>query len=748
MGSNGLGIELAPLGQNKMENKAFEKDVEDVKVERQWKRKEAQYGRTDGKLSWNKRYKEAFKTFIPFRKEKPGKERTLPLNDIGCVNYLTVGWITRTMWKAFRVGLLPSDIYETDEPEDAMKNAQRFERLWEEEKDKCKRLSETRDLKSEPVKPSLSRVAWQFAQTRFLIAFFLVILSMFFQFAGPSILLNYLLDYLKDPLAPIETGISLLILLFLAQLFRNITFNIQQSIGIHTGIRLLSAVEFVGYSKLLRLTSPNDAALGQLITFTTSDHDRIQDAVVNGVMFIGTPFMFLLSISYTIYLIGPSAIVGFVVIFCFYPVMGFFSSLSSVLRLKVVTITDKRVTMMSEIINSMRLIKMYAWEQPFTQRIDELREGEIHNLKKSALILSVTSTISPSITIIAGFATFLTMTLAGVELVTTEAFTILSIFNAMQFSVGTLPWALRMITEAHVGFTRLQELLELRDFTHPSRGSVSLRPGISIELKSASLAWEVVKENKRNKKDEKSKKDKTNSIEQIPCLFDLSCSIQKGQLIGVAGGVGSGKTSLISAIMGEMTLEKGSLSVDGSLALVSQQTWIFNGTVRDNILMGSQFDSSWYQEVIEACALTSDLKLLNEGDQTEVGERGVTLSGGQKQRVNLARALYADLDIYLLDDPLSAVDAKVGQHIFNKYIQIMLKNKTVLMVTHGMQFLKQCDWVVFMKNGKIVESGLHENLKEIEGGHYANMALYDRKRNDSAAKQARRKRTTSVMSIK
>ena len=124
------------------------------------------------------------------------------------------------------------------------------------------------------------------------------------------------------------------------------------------------------------------------------------------------------------------------------------------------------------------------------------------------------------------------------------------------------------------------------------------------------------------------------------------------------------------------------------------------------------------------------------------------MSGGQKQRVNLARALYADLDIYLLDDPLSAVDAKVGQHIFNKYIQVMLKNKTVLMVTHGMQFLKQCDWVVFMKNGKIVESGLHENLKEIEGGHYANMALYDAKRNNSVAKQGRRNRTVSVMSIK
>ena len=188
----------------------------------------------------------------------------------------------------------------------------------------------------------------------------------------------------------------------------------------------------MGYSKLLRLTNPNDAALGQLITFTTSDHDRIQDAVVNGVLFIGTPFMFLMSISYTIYLIGPSAIVGFVVILCFYPIMAFVSALSSVLRLKVVTVTDKRVTMMSEIINSMRLIKMYAWEHPFIQRIDDLRKTEVHHLKHAALLMSLSSTISPSITIVGGFATFLTMTLAGVDLFTTEAFTILSIFNAMQ----------------------------------------------------------------------------------------------------------------------------------------------------------------------------------------------------------------------------------------------------------------------------------------------------------------------------
>ena len=141
------------------------------------------------------------------------------------------------------------------------------------------------------------------------------------------------------------------------------------------------------------------------------------------------------------------------------------------------------------------------------------------------------------------------------------------------------------------------------------------------------------------------------------------------------------------------------------------------------------------------------MQLLAHGDQTEIGERGVTLSGGQKQRVNLARALYADLDIYLLDDPLSAVDAKVGQHIFNKYIQVMLKNKTVLLVTHGMQFLKQCDLVIFMNNGKIAESGTHEELIGIEGGDYAAMAQFDAKRNNTDNNKVKVNRTDSAVSM-
>ena len=177
-----------------------------------------------------------------------------------------------------------------------------------------------------------------------------------------------------------------------------------------------------------------------------------------------------------------------------------------------------------------------------------------------------------------------------------------------------------------------------------------------------------------------------------------------------------------------MKLSDGKCKVNGKIALVSQQSWIFNGTVRENILMGADLDEAWYNHVIDVCAMVRDLQLLDQGDMTEVGERGITLSGGQKQRISLARALYSRADIFLLDDPLSAVDAKVGQHIFQRYIKESLGDKTVLLVTHGMQYLKSCDSVVFMKNGRVAEKGSPENLLMMTGSNLASMAKFDHKR--------------------
>lgn len=190
-------------------------------------------------------------------------------------------------------------------------------------------------------------------------------------------------------------------------------------------------------------------------------------------------------------------------------------------------------------------------------------------------------------------------------------------------------------------------------------------------------------------------------------LKNINMTVKKGNLTAVVGSVGCGKTSLISALLGEMEKLKGNVNVDGRIAYVSQQAWIQNATLRDNITFGRPMNKQLYDQVVDACALTPDLAMLPGGDQTEIGEKGINLSGGQKQRVALARAVYSGADIYLLDDPLSAVDSHVGKHIFDNVFgeNGMLKGKTRLLVTHAVVYLPKVDEIYVMVNGEITESG-------------------------------------------
>ncbi|KAF6021457.1 ABCC5 [Bugula neritina] len=218
-------------------------------------------------------------------------------------------------------------------------------------------------------------------------------------------------------------------------------------------------------------------------------------------------------------------------------------------------------------------------------------------------------------------------------------------------------------------------------------------------------------------------KEDDSSTETVITLHDITMSLAKGELVGVCGSVGSGKTSIIQAILGMMVVEDGEIALnkDMNIAYVPQQAWIMNATVRDNILFGKEFDAEKYKKTVKACALLSDFEQLAAGDQTEIGERGINLSGGQKQRISLARAAYSDADLFLLDDPLSAVDAHVGQHLFTYCLKDLLKDKTVLFVTHQLQFLTDCDYILVMKDGQIAEEGTHNCLMGLSGGEYSNL---------------------------
>ena len=199
---------------------------------------------------------------------------------------------------------------------------------------------------------------------------------------------------------------------------------------------------------------------------------------------------------------------------------------------------------------------------------------------------------------------------------------------------------------------------------------------------------------------------------ELPTLDNISLSASPGQLVGITGPVGSGKTSLLMTILGEIPISSGKISCIGKMAFVSQTPWVYSGTVRDNIVFGKEFHEQKYNKVIEVCDLEKDIASFTKHDLTEIGQRGMILSGGQRVRVSLARAIYSDADIYLLDDPLSAVDAKVGKHLFDRCIKEFLDGRMRILVTHQVQFLKETDSIVILRNGSVVWHGIYSGVEQ------------------------------------
>ncbi|KAJ9585510.1 hypothetical protein L9F63_002711, partial [Diploptera punctata] len=685
------------------------------------------------------KYGPALKHFLPIR-PAPKDSRAMPSNSAGFLSYVSVSWMTRLMWKAYRHGLTEDDLYDLQASDRAEPNAHRLEALWHEH------------VSQHGEKSSLSQVIWRFCRTRCIVAMTFMVLAVIFQFLGPAIIQRFVLQYVEDKNIPLWWGLMLVFLLFWCQLLRNYCFGAGYVMGLQTAIRVQGAVQHLIYKKMLLLRSGGEKVLGQVLTFCTNEQERLFEACHMGVLLLGTPVMFAMCLTYSLLVLGPWALVGNLVILLFYPIMGGIANLTSKVRIKTVKVTDQRVGLMSEILNSIRLIKMYAWEDSFANKIADVRNMERKELQTAAFLQSFSNTITPAITLLASISTFLGYSLTGHNLLATEAFTIFAVFTAMQFSVGTLPYGIKCLAEANVSCRKLQSFVLRPNHESPVIKSVGK---YVIEIKDGTFAWEATQLDEPQKKEQNEKQTlsqgkhitaeataeekgqfiSSDENQVVETLRNIQLDVPRGRLIGICGSVGSGKSSLLSAIMGWMVGTDGNLQVMGNMAVVSQQAWIFNDTVRENILFGLPYEENKYQNVVECCSLQRDLEILANGDKTEISEGGSNLSGGQKQRVNLARAVYADKDIYLLDDPLSAVDAKVARNIFNKCIKAKLKSKTVLLVTHGMQFLEQCDEVLYMKDGIIAERGAHQELIN-RGGDYFQMQQFDQVRDQKSANTA------------
>uniref|UniRef100_A0A4W5NGB9 ATP-binding cassette, sub-family C (CFTR/MRP), member 4 n=1 Tax=Hucho hucho TaxID=62062 RepID=A0A4W5NGB9_9TELE len=391
--------------------------------------------------------------------------------------------------------------------------------------------------------------------------------------------------------------------------------------------------------------------------------------------------------------IGPSCLAGMAVLVILMPTQTMFGRLFSKFRSKAAALTDNRIRTMNEVVSGIRIIKMYAWEKPFSALVNDVRREEISKIMSSSYLrgLNMASFFAASKIIV--FITFTVYVLLGNTISASRVFVAVSLYSAVRLTVTLFfPSAVEKLSEMRVSVRRIKTFLLLDEIVKSSHGFLQEeKQEPSVEIQDLICYW-----------------DKS---QDAPSLQNLSLIVKSEQLVAVIGPVGAGKSSLLSAILGELPHDKGVLKVKGQLTYASQQPWVFPGTIRSNILFGKELHPQKYEKVLRACALKRDMELLPDGDLTLIGDRGATLSGGQKARVNLARTVYQDADIYLLDDPLSAVDAEVGRHLFEQCICGILKNKPRILVTHQLQYLQAADQILVLKEGHMVARGTYSELQ-------------------------------------
>ncbi|CAL4075753.1 unnamed protein product, partial [Meganyctiphanes norvegica] len=352
-----------------------------------------------------------------------------------------------------------------------------------------------------------------------------------------------------------------------------------------------------------------------------------------------------------------------------------------------------------------KVLKMYAWEESFAKQVEDIRANEISILRKIAILNCHSAfffNVTPTLVALVSFATYLFVSDSN-ELNAEKAFVSLALFNLMRFPLMAFPNLISNAIQAKVALTRMEKYLSAPEI---DRSAIMTNPKekAAVVVDGGHFTW--------GGEDDVDTKDDKGGFQ----LKNIDLKVDTGSLVAVVGTVGAGKSSLISALLGEMEKQKGHVIVNGSVAYVSQVAWLQNATLQENITWGKPFHSQRYKSVINACALQPDLDMLPGGDQTEIGEKGINLSGGQKQRLSMARAVYSDADVFLMDDPLSAVDAHVGKHMFNHVIgpKGLLRNKTRVLVTHAVSILPQVDEVIVVKDGQIQEKGTYAQL--INGG--------------------------------
>uniref|UniRef100_A0A672TTZ8 ATP binding cassette subfamily C member 6 n=1 Tax=Strigops habroptila TaxID=2489341 RepID=A0A672TTZ8_STRHB len=437
-----------------------------------------------------------------------------------------------------------------------------------------------------------------------------------------------------------------------------------------TAVKIKTAVVGLIYKKALTLanSSRRNYTTGEIVNLMSADAQQLMELTVNINLLWSAPFQIIMAVIFLWKELGPSVLAGVALLLLVIPINALIAAKVKRLKKSLMKYSDQRVKLLSEMLHGIKILKLYAWEPAYQRKVMSIRECEVDVLKSSGYLTTysmLTLTCIPFMVSLATLGVFFHLDEENV-LTATKVFTSISLFNILRLPLFDLPSVISAVAQTKVSLSRLEDFLCAEDI---------------------------------NPKD-------------LLFFNCLSISIPEGSLVAVVGQVGSGKSSFLSAVLGEMEKLEGTVQRRGSVAYASQQAWIQNDTLQENILFGADLHRQYYELVLESCALLPDLEQLPNGDQTEIGERGVNISGGQKQRVSLARAVYSNADLYLLDDPLSAVDVHVGKHLFEKIIgpSGLLKSKTRILVTHNVTFLPHTDLIIVMEEGRISQMGTYQEL--------------------------------------
>nr|XP_036233399.1 probable multidrug resistance-associated protein lethal(2)03659 isoform X1 [Bactrocera oleae]XP_036233400.1 probable multidrug resistance-associated protein lethal(2)03659 isoform X1 [Bactrocera oleae] len=498
---------------------------------------------------------------------------------------------------------------------------------------------------------------------------------------------------------------------------------------LHTGMKVRVALCSVIYRKALRLskTALGSTTTGQVVNLISNDVGRLDTSLIH-MHYLWLGPVEILVITLLMYReIGVSSLFGVAFMLLFLPLQAYLGKKTSVLRLRTALCTDERVRMMNEIISGIQVIKMYAWEKPFGKMVEYARRKEMKSIRNVNYIRGILQSFIMFMTRVSIFASLVGYVLLGQFLTAEKAFVITAYYNILRNTMTVFfPLAISQFAETLVSIKRIEKYLLYDETKVKDRSDDN-----ENEYKTINQTYIIEENEKTLTLNGGVKPLQTNSeekqvvpgieIHKLKAKWDRSMSeytlnnielkVKPRTLVAVIGPVGSGKSSLIQAILGELPAESGSISVQGTFSYASQEPWLFTGTVRQNILFGLPMDKNRYRTVVKKCALERDFELLTFGDKTIVGERGISLSGGQKARISLARAVYRKSDIYLLDDPLSAVDTHVGRHLFDQCLRGFLREDIVILVTHQLQFLEQADIIVIMDKGKLSAVGTYESMR-------------------------------------